>query len=175
MSPKKIKIPNQMLFLVVDSFLTDLQLERIEQAFKNTRIKHLSLPPSIREIESKFESIYVMNELYASNKKQTAIFRKDGNELICVIPSLEDFKIPEGVRVNRKNVVIQSRQIIIPAFIEIVEKNAFFCYDGIIEFEPGPKLRSLDFEAFSCRLESPTSTARTSSRVILESSCLSIL
>lgn len=131
----------------------------IEEAFKNTRIKYLSLPSSIREIESvcksvdDLESIYVMNDLYVSNKEQTAIFSKDSSELICVIPSLEDFKIQE-VSVNRKNVVIQSMHFTIPASIETVEKCAFFCYDRIIEFETGSKLRSFDFEAFSCRLES---------------------
>lgn len=139
---EKVSIPNS-------------QLKRIEGAFMETNIQHLSLPPSVREIDNfcrevyNLESIYVRNELYASTKEGTAILSQDGSELICVIPITTEFEIQTGVRVIKKNVLQSQYNVFFPRSVEVIEENVISCYQSVIEFTPLSKLRSLDFEIWS--------------------------
>lgn len=116
-------------------FPNDSQLERIEAAFQFTSIKHLLLPPSIKVIDNAFdemcklESVHVINDLYTSNEEGTAILSKDRRDLICVIPRLEGFIIPDGVLVIRKNAFysISIYYFFIPKSVEAIEEGAFCC------------------------------------------------
>lgn len=158
--PKSLKIIrsnafNECYSLQSVSFPVDSQLERIEEAFPNTNIKHLSLPSSTREIHDvvckmyQLESIFIENDLYKSNNEETAIYSRDGSELVCVIPGLTKFMIPNNVRVIKEQAFFASRldgEFKIPASVEIIEDNAFFDCNSlyfIFKFENGSRLKSL--------------------------------
>lgn len=168
---KKFVFPKSLQIIRSDAFVNCIELEkvvfpfdsqliRIENAFLGTRIKYLSLPPSIQEIvdlcfqNKGLESIYVKNEKYESNSDGTAIFSKDMTELVCVLYSLERFKIPDGVRVIKRGAFLgyTFKCLQIPSSVEIIEDEALMeCKDKkIIEFAPGSRLKSLGYMSFPC-------------------------
>lgn len=135
-SPKQLKVIKYCAFYNCEflgrvTFPFDSQLERIEGAFPFTKLKHLPLSPSIREIDNvcyvmeKLESVHVLNDLYASNREGTMILSLDWSELICCIPNFGEFRIQDGVRVIRKNASIRSNHIFIPSSIEVIEAKAY--------------------------------------------------
>lgn len=161
--PKSLKIIKSSAFhycscLKNISFPVDSQLERIEGAFQLTKIKHLSIPQTVREIDNvlkemdSLESIYINNDLFKSNEEGNAILSSDGSELICVVNKLKAFRVPEGVRVIKEEALRAINHVFVPSSVEVIEKAAFtFCIE--IKFESGSKLRSLDFMAFHIKPE----------------------
>lgn len=141
-------------------FPKDSQLEKLETSFFMTSIRNLSLPPSIREIGNicykmeKLESIFISNDLFQSNEEGTAIFSRDGSDLISVLHNVRHFVFPEGVRVIKKKAFYKSSisgKLLIPPSVEIIGKKAFFeCYNLFsVVFADGSRLKSLAFNAFS--------------------------
>lgn len=152
------------------SFPKDSQLERIENIFSLTKVRSLFLPPSVKEIAYVHKgmeisrtdiekgvhlSIHVDNEFYKSNQEGTMILSGDGSELVYIDASVDNFKIPDGVRVLKKHFMSVSEKfgnLIIPASVEVIENRAFdeFCYvsNNVIEFEPGSKLKSIGPNSF---------------------------
>lgn len=162
--PKTLRIIRKDAFsfcssLVRVSFPHDSQLEEIKEAFKETEIGSLSLPLNVRKIcdvsygMNMLESIYVNNEFYKSNIEKTAIYSKDGRELICVIKSLNQFKIPEGVIVIKRHAFNGSYvdRISFPSSVEVIEDEAFLDSKlQCVEFASGSRLKSLGFNTFPC-------------------------
>lgn len=164
-SLKKIKFPrslkkigesafNKCTSLENVSFPQDSQLKMFQNSLPHTKIKHLSIPPSVQEINSfsgemkYLESIYISNDLFESNKEGTAIFSKDGCELICVVSSLLSFDIPESVRVIGCDAFSCSSingSLLIPASVEVIDDYAFNECENleILEFEAGSRLSYL--------------------------------
>lgn len=114
-------------------------------------MKHLELPSSVREITCvtqemyKLDSIYIDNEFYRSNDEGTAIYTRDGSELICVNYKVIKFEIPYGTRVIKKSAFCGkiSGNLLIPSTVENIEKGAFFYCDELkdIEFVEITKMR----------------------------------
>lgn len=140
-------------------FPYDSQLETIENAFQNTSIKTLSLPPSIKEIKDvcskmlDLESIYVDNEMYKSSYNGDAIYSKDGSELICIIKNTKTFQIPSNVRIIKHRTFCYSfiaGEILIPKSVEEIEDEAFlYCMNlKSINFCSGSNLKSLGLNSF---------------------------
>lgn len=170
---KRFKFPKSLEILESNAFFGckfieqvcfphDSILEIIEDSFRYTSIKHLVLPQSIRQINNacyemtSLESIYIKNDIYESNIEKTAVYSKDGKELVCVINALEDFKIPKNVRVIKHKAFFGSMisgTLIIPASVEVIEDEAFILCKKleIIEFEKGSKLKSIGNNAL-CKL-----------------------
>lgn len=96
------------------------------------------------------KSIHVNNDYYQSNQEGTAIFSKDGCELVCVISSLEHFEIPDGVRVIKESVFCETHisDLEIPASVEIIEDGAFL-HSSLrnIKFSTGSQLKYLGFNS----------------------------
>lgn len=116
------------------SFPKDSLLESIKSPFSCCPIKNISLPRSIRDFEGLFygmfhlESVSVSNDIYESNLEKTAIFSKDRSELICVVPAMEHFEIPNCVRVIKKGAFYCAsinQHLFIPKSVEIIEDHAF--------------------------------------------------
>lgn len=162
--PKKLQILGKRSFsynsIEKVVFPKDSQLEKLDEAFSITKIKRLYLPPSIRELTSPgfetpyLEYIYIKNDLYASNNDGTAIYSKDGSELIFILNKLKTFEIPEGVRVIKKTAFDSSKifgSLFIPASVEVIEDEAFlFCDDlDTIVFSEGSRLRSIGINTFT--------------------------
>lgn len=138
-------------------FPNDSQLTYIDSAFESTKIKHLSLPPSVSFLErvtykmNELESIYVKNEKYESNEEKTAVFSKDKSELFYFI---KGEVIPEGVRVIKKGCflnILNNDYLLIPSSVEVIEDGAFTYCDSFktIEFAQGSKLRDLGFNTLA--------------------------
>lgn len=161
--PKSLKVIKKNAFELCQSleqvvFPPDSELERIESPFSCSKVKRLSLPPSVKEIIGvcysmyDLKEIYVNNDIFESNEEGTAIFTKDGSELISVINTLKDFEIPEGVRVIKKgalDIYLTNGHIVIPSSVEVIEEKVFSLTSSIesIEFSAGSKLKSLGFES----------------------------
>lgn len=139
-------------------FPTESKLEEICIAFPCTGIRKLSLPPSLKVIKDicsrmgKLESIYVDNDLYKSNPEGTAVYSKDGSELVCIIKRLKHFEIPRGVKVIKSHAFFCSKisyRLVIPSSVEVIEDFAFsYCkHLKIIEFESGSMLKSLELDS----------------------------
>lgn len=157
--PKSLKIIRSEAFyycwsLEKVSFPPNSQLVRIENAFPNSPIKKLSLPPYVKEIVDvvclmkELNYVYIDNECYVSNNEGTAIYSRDGSELVCVIYKIKSFEIPRTVRVIKKKAFRFSQiteSISIPSSVEVIENKAFAFCDNlkVIEFEEGSKLKSL--------------------------------
>lgn len=140
-------------------FPHDSELESIEKPFIGTIIRQLSLPPSVKKIIGacegmmKLEKISINNEYFQSNDEGTAIFSKDGSELVTVLSWLRHFEIPEGVRFIKEGAFHSSEiigKILIPSSVEVVEADAFsqIRYLTSIEFAEGSKMRSVGSLAF---------------------------
>lgn len=94
------------------------------------------------------ESIRISNDFYQSNEEGTAIFSKDGTELIYVIEQLGYFEIPDGVRVIKKRSISSSNivRLKIPSSVEIIEDNAInSCSMERLEFADGSRLKYIGF------------------------------
>lgn len=152
--------------LVEVTFPHDSQLIRIEAAFFKTKIKHLYLPPTVREIDSihkgmyMLESINLNSESYESNSERNAIFSKDGSELVCAFNRKIFFQIPRTVRIIKKSAFdgysfkLYMKKLIIPKSVEVIEAGVFSNSRlDVIEFEEGSKLKELNPNAFP-RLDS---------------------
>lgn len=92
------------------------------------------------------------NDYYKSNDEKTAIFSKDGTELVDVIYTKNFFEIPDGVRVIKRKALSSANipnRLIIPASVEVIEKEAldtnFLAH--IIEFQSGSRLKYLAYDA----------------------------
>lgn len=122
----------------------------------------MSLPPSVKKIELFgififIKSIFINNDIYRSNYDRTAIYSKDGSELIFVTKGFSKFIIPNDVKIIRKHALFHSNisdRITIPASVEIVEDHSLYFSGSVnwldtIEFEEGSKLKSLDLNSFS--------------------------
>lgn len=97
--------------------------------------------------------MHVDNDLFTTNENKTAILSKDKTKLICMIQTIENFEIPEGIRViGRKAFYFSaiSGKLIIPASVEVIEDEAFkYCEKlEVIEFSSGSNLKSIGFSAF---------------------------
>lgn len=157
--PKSLKVIEEDAFynsgLVEARFPKNSQLEEI-YPFNDTQIKSLHLPPSLMKINYACEDmgelteILVSNDLFQSNRENTAIFSKDGSELISVINSLTKFTIPPGVKVIKRAFSFSKikEELLIPASVEIIEDNAFKNSKLNIRFEEGTKIRSIGFHSF---------------------------
>lgn len=131
--PKSVKVLEYTFnfcdFLKEIVFPSDSQLERICGIPWGSKIRHLSLPPSTKEINylsSGIRSIYINGEYLKSNEEKNAVFSKDGTELVCVVGPLKEFEIPNGVRVIKKGSMNSkiSDRLIIPSSVEVIEEGA---------------------------------------------------
>lgn len=164
--PKSLKKINSSAFSKTNSlekvvFPPDSQLEDITSCFIDSNLKELSLPPSIKILNNYFNeirSIYINNDLFVSNEEKTAVYSKDGSELILVLSYIEHFEIPSGVRVIKKEAFrcscIKSK-LLIPASVEVIEERAFcYCYDlKRIRFEEGSRLHTIGKDAFEDEID----------------------
>lgn len=160
--PKSLRVIEKRAFCICTSleqimFPQDSRLEAIKGSFSHTRVKRFSIPPSVRGLTnfvgcmSDLKSVHINNDLFESNEEETAIYSKDGSELICVIPSLHEFTIPNTVRVIKENafqnseILTVGEEFTIPASVEIIEDNAFDNCEYLltIEVESGSKLKSI--------------------------------
>lgn len=161
--PASLKILRDNSFSMFDelvkvTFPNDSQLEIIESPFPNTGIKALSLPSSVREIFNithrmeELESIYINNDLFRSNDARNAIFSSDGSELVCVIQKLKNFKIPENVKVIKKQAFSYSMiaELTIPGSVETIEDETFrYCEELKTIIIEGNGLKSLSCSALN--------------------------
>lgn len=166
---RKVKFPVSLEVLGKESFQgcesleevvfpSDSKLRIIKTPFFDTRIKHLSLPASVKAIGDvligmhDLESVFINNEYFRSNKEGNAIFSADGSELICIKGNIKKFDIPEGVKVIKKHAFMFSLLesiLVIPSSVEIIEAQAFQGCNAlkIIEFAKGSKIRHIDVNA----------------------------
>lgn len=96
-------------------------------------------------------SVYIRNDYYSSNEAGSAVFSKDGTELVSASCNI-GFEISDSVRVIKKRAFACSfiHVFNIPQFVEEIENGVFFnCFDKPeIIFSPGSKLKKLGFKAF---------------------------
>lgn len=161
-APSSLKVIRQNAFdycklLENIIFPHDSQLERIEITFFNTKIKNLSLPRLVKEIEFQhdyfeydfLDTIFIDGEYYKSNEERNAVFSKDGSELVCLIKYID---IPECVRVIKRrafSIVSTDGYLQIPSSVEIIEEKAFLdckCLKVLV-FQSNSRLRSLGFNS----------------------------
>lgn len=110
---KKLIFPKSLKRIGKNAFMDCYKLEKVSfpKDSQLESIKNISLPRSIRDFERLFygmfllESVSVSNDIYESNLEKTAIFSKDRSELICVVPAMEHFEIPNCVRVIKKGAI----------------------------------------------------------------------
>lgn len=143
------------------TFPEDSQLEMIQDSFNFSKVKNLSIPKSVRKISymsNGLEYVYINNDLFESNEDGTAIFSKDGKDLIFVVNSLKHFEIPSCVKVITEFSFYSAKirgPLIIPASVEVIESKAFTCCCHLksIVFEDGSQLNFIGEESLPDNLK----------------------
>lgn len=180
--PKSLRIIKESAFhncsLKRIIFQHESRLEEIYWPFTYTKIEKLYLPSSVKRIVNvvkemfSLESVHISNNYFQSTDDGTAIYSKDGNDLVCVLSWLKQIQISQGTKVIKEKAIdcMNMDDLIIPASVEVIEANAISVWN--VRFEEGTRIRSIDFNAFSARLTSlqvNNSNFRTSGKGVVTS------